>query len=224
MKLSLTDIGAAIEARGLAYRGALHPGADDLPGRHDVGTLVLAGFTGTAYWRHFRDSGEARDGRPDPLDRWSLRVIGALAGDLGATALFPFAGPPWLPFQRWARQAEPLHPSPIGMLIHPDWGLWHAWRGALGFREKLELPPPDRRPSPCESCVDKPCLHTCPVNAFAREGYDAAACVAHIEDARGTDCMEEGCRARRACPIGAAHRYDPEQANFHMRAFRTAQE
>jgi hypothetical protein len=137
--------------------------------------------------------------------------------------MFPFIGPPWLPFQRWAQKAEPLHPSPLGMLIHPDWGLWHAWRGALGFRERLELPIQDRRPSPCESCADKPCLSACPVNAFARDRYDVAACVAHIESAQGLDCMDEGCRARRACPIGAAHRCSPDQANFHMRAFRTAQ-
>jgi hypothetical protein len=61
------------------------------------------------------------------------------------------------------------------------------------------------------------------VNAFAAAGYDVAACVAHIDSPRGTDCMEEGCRARRACPVGAAHRYSDGQANFHMRAFRNAQ-
>ena len=221
--MKLSDIRAAIEARGLSYRGAFHPTAEDLPDRDDFGTLVLAGFTGNDNWRHFKDSAEARDGRPDALDRWSLRVIGALARDLGATAMFPFIGPPWLPFQRWAQKAEPLHPSPLGMLIHPDWGLWHAWRGALAFRERFELPQPDRRPSPCESCADKPCLSACPVNAFSRDRYDVASCVVHIESARGTDCMDEGCRARRACPIGVAHHYSPDQANFHMRAFRNAQ-
>ncbi|HEY2445276.1 MAG TPA: hypothetical protein VGI20_06005 [Rhizomicrobium sp.] len=221
--MTLADIRAAIEARGLSFRGAFHPSADDLPGREDFGTLVLAGFTGNRNWRHFKDSGEARDGNPDSLDRWSLRVVGALARDLGATAMFPFTGPPWLPFQRWARKAEPLHPSPLGMLIHPDWGLWHSWRGALAFRERLELPAQDNRASPCESCRDKPCLDACPVHAFVPGRYDVAACVAHIESAHGTDCMAEGCRARRACPIGVVHRYSPEQANFHMRAFRNAQ-
>jgi len=220
---ALADVRTAIEARGLSYRGAFHPTADDLPGRDNVGTLVLAGFTGNNNWRYFKHSGEACDGKPDPLDRWSLRVIGALAAELGATAMFPFTGPPWLPFLRWARKAEPLHPSPLGMLIHPDWGLWHAWRGALAFRERLELPPQDRRPSSCDTCSDKPCLATCPVSAFTPEKYHVAACVAHIDSAHGLDCMEEGCRARRACPIGAVHRYSPDQAGFHMRAFRAAQ-
>jgi ferredoxin len=223
MSPAVADVRTAIETRGLSYRGAFHPTAEDLPDGSDVGTLVLVGFTGNTNWQHFRDSPEARDGAPDPLDRWSRRVIGALAEELGATALFPFAGPPWLPFLKWAQKAEPVHPSPLGMLIHPDWGLWHSWRGALAFRETLELPPPDRRPRPCDTCADKPCLSACPVNAFTRAGYHVAACIAHIDSPRGTDCMEEGCRARRACPIGVEHRYSDEQAEFHMRAFRKAQ-
>ena len=223
MSPALDDVRSAIESRGLSYRGAFHPAADDLPDRSDVGTLVLVGFTGHTNWRHFKRAPEAGDGKPDPLDRWSLRVITALADALGASALFPFQGPPWLPFVRWAQKAEPVRPSPIGMLIHPDWGLWHSWRGALAFRERFELPPPDRRPRPCETCVERPCLSACPVSAFTASGYDVAACVAHIDSAAGTDCMDEGCRARRACPVGREHRYSPDQAAFSMHAFRAAQ-
>jgi hypothetical protein len=220
----LADIIEAITGRGLAFRGAFHPDTDDLPARGDgIRTLVLVGFTGRAHWPSFAASPEAADGKPDPLDRWSLRVIGALATTLGAAAIFPFGGPPWAPFQRWARQAEPVHPSPLGILIHPDWGLWHAWRGALAFRQWLDLPEPDRRASPCESCAEKPCLTACPVSAFTPARYDIAACAAHIGSAQGADCMDLGCRARRACPVGAAHRYGPDQAHFHMLAFRKAQ-
>ena len=67
-------------------------------------------------------SPEARDGRADPLDRWSRRVVDALAAALGARALYPFDGPPHWPFQRWARRAEAVHVSPLGLLIHPDYG------------------------------------------------------------------------------------------------------
>jgi hypothetical protein len=223
------DIGALrglIEAAGLAWRGAFHPDAADLPpilpdGRA-AATLVLVGFVGNRNWPAFAASAEAGDGRPDPLDRWSARVVGALARDVGATACFPFGGPPWHPFQRWAQKAEPIHPSPLGILIHPDWGLWHAYRGALAFAERMALPPPDRRPSPCETCADKPCLTACPVGAFGDGGFDVDACVGHIIAPAGADCMTAGCRARRACPVGAAHRYGEDQANFHLRAFREA--
>ncbi|HTJ63870.1 MAG TPA: hypothetical protein VL899_08665 [Alphaproteobacteria bacterium] len=220
--MDIGAIGDHVAAAGLAFRGAFHPAPDDMapPG---TGTLVLVGFTGQHEWPAFSDSPEASDGRPDPLDRWSRRVIGATAGDLGATALFPFGGPRFLPFQRWAMKAEPVRPSPLGILIHPDWGLWHAYRGALAFAERLSLPPPDTRPSPCDSCAAKPCLSACPVDAFGPAGYDVPACVRHIASPAGSDCMGGGCLARRACPIGVVHRHAPEQARFHLSAFLRAQ-
>jgi hypothetical protein len=221
--VTLDDIRTAIEAQGLAFRGALHRDHTDSSIDTQICTLVLVGFTGRENWAGFASSPEASDGRPDPLDRWSRRIIGAIAAAFGATAIFPFDGPPWAPFQRWAQQAEPVYPSPLGMLIHPDWGLWHSWRGALAFRQRLELPAPDRRASPCESCADKPCLTACPAGAFTPHGYAVAACVTHLDGSQGSDCMDQGCRARHACPVGAQHRYAPDQAGFHMQAFRKAQ-
>ena len=130
--------------------------------------------------RPFQASPEAGDGRPDPLNRWSQRLIDDLAARFGALGLYPFGGPPHWPFQRWAQRAESVWPSPIGMLIHPDHGLWHAYRGALAFAEPIDLPDRVDRPSPCEGCTDKPCLTTCPVGAFTTAGYDVPACAAHI--------------------------------------------
>ena len=217
----LSSLAARIAAAGLTFRGAFHATeADDPPtlpdGRRAV-TIVLMGFAGPGDWPGFAGSPEAADGLPNALDRWSWRVITTLAEAAGAIALFPFGGPPWLPFLRWAQRAEPVRPSPLGLLIHPDWGLWHAYRGALAFAETLDLPPPDTRPSPCETCADKPCLSGCPVGAFGPDGYDVPKCKTHIASPAGADCMALGCRARRACPVGRP--YDPEEASFHMRAF-----
>jgi hypothetical protein len=116
-------------------------------------------------------------------------------------------------------RAEPVHVSPLGILIHPDWGLWHAYRGALGFPARLELPAPDRRASPCAACAGRPCLGSCPVRAIAPERYDRAGCARHVRSPAGADCRQQACRARRSCPIGVAYRYGGEQAEFHMRAF-----
>jgi len=71
---------------------------------------VLVGFVGSENWPAFAASPEAADGAPDPLDRWSSRLITAIAGSVGASPLFPFGGPPFLPFQRWAQRAEPSIP------------------------------------------------------------------------------------------------------------------
>jgi ferredoxin len=211
---------AAIRRTGLVPRGAfLLEESERVGALADVRTIVLAGVAAREGWSAFAASPEAGDGADDPLDRWSQRVIEALARELGAKALFPFGGPPFWPFQQWARRAEPVHPSPIGLLIHPRYGLWHSYRGALGLSEPLAVPEPAPAPSPCESCTGRWCLKACPVGAFSAAGYDVAACVGHLKSAAGVNCMDAGCRARRACPVGADHVYEPEQANFIMRAF-----
>jgi ferredoxin len=219
--VSLTTIRASIAQAGLAFRGAFHPAAEDcVPG--DPGTLILLGCAGDVGWPAFAASAEARDGAADPLDRWSRRVIDALAARLGGAPLYPFGGPPWLPFQAWARRAEPVAPSPLGLLIHPRWGLWHSYRGAIALAARIALPPPESVPSPCTRCVGRPCLGACPVGAFTERGYDLAACADHLALPEGRACMMLGCAARRACPIGAAYRHGPARAAFHMRAFRAA--
>ncbi|MBT6093944.1 MAG: 4Fe-4S dicluster domain-containing protein [Rhodospirillaceae bacterium] len=222
MAITLADINQALHDVGLTPRGAFHPGAEDnVPDLSDgqpAGTLVLAGNAGPAVWTAFS---AARDPDTELLDDWSRDVIAPLAERLGAAALFPFQKP-HLPFQRWAQKAESCHASPLGMFIHPDHGLWHGYRGALVFSSRLALAAADNRPSPCDSCTDKPCLTTCPVAAFTTAGYDVPTCARHLDSSAGVDCMAEGCRARRACPQGDVARYHPAQAAFHMRAFLKA--
>ena len=223
---SFNAVVVAIESEGLASRGAFHVAADDAAPPFSDGTpaatLVLVGNAGPGMWPVFAASDESNDGAPNALDRWSRRVVSRLARSLGGAAHFPFGGPPWLPFIRWAQRAGPVYPSPIGPLVHPDFGLWHAYRGAIAFRERLALPPRDDRASPCEGCADRPCLSSCPVGAFSTSGYDVDGCVAHIESRAGARCLGAGCLARHACPVGRETAYDAAQAAFHMRAFLDA--
>ena len=216
---------SAIARAGLAARGAFLLADDERRGAlAEVRTIVLIGVAGRLGWNAFAAGPEAEDGRDHPFDRFSRRVIGRLAERLGAVALHPFGGPPHHPFQQWARRSEPVHFSPLGLLIHPVYGLWHSFRGALGLPEALEIPAFEAAPSPCDSCAKKPCLGACPVGAFSSRGYDVAACVAHLGAPEGAECMDRGCLARRACPIGADHAHAHEQAAFTMRAFRQAQQ
>jgi hypothetical protein len=216
--VNFQDVAVWLESHGLILVGGFHPEPDDVvPG--EAGTVLIVGNVGSAIYPHLAASPEF--GQPQPLDRWTRRVLGELAQDLGADILFPFDGPPWQPFQRWAMRADPnLRPSPIGMLIHPVHGLWHGLRGALVLRHRLDLPMVEPRPSPCAGCTAKPCLHTCPVDAFKPGAYDVRACRTFLGTLSGQDCMMLGCRARRACPVGRAAAYPPAQAAFHMRAFR----
>ncbi len=226
----LDAIGAALQDQGLLVFGCFRPEQGDrvppLADGRPAATLLMVGNAGPAAWQAFAAAPEAGDGAPDPLDRWSKRVIGRLAGEYGGRALFPSDGPPYPPFVAWAKRAAPVRESPLGMLIHPVYGLWHAYRGALALAQRLPLPTREAGRYPCDSCADKPCLTACPVSAFGPQGHDGvyrvADCVAHIRTPEGDDCMALGCRARRACPIGRAYIYDPPQAAFHMEAFLSA--
>jgi len=113
----IESILSTVSRAGLIARGAFLLADGERAGAlADVRTIVLVGMAGSMGWDAFAASFEARDGADRPLDRFSHRVIGALAEDFDAVALFPFGGPPHWPFQQWARRAEPVHPSPIGLL------------------------------------------------------------------------------------------------------------
>ena len=110
--------------------------------------------------------------------------------------------------------------------IHPQHGLWHAYRFALALPE---LPADDARlitcgnePGPvdiCLNCDGQPCLSACPVDAFTPGSFSVDRCAAHLHRPEGQACMQTGCQARRACPVAVEHRYVPEHAAFHMAAF-----
>jgi Fe-S-cluster-containing hydrogenase component 2 len=108
------------------------------------------------------------------------------------------------------------------MLIHPAWGLWHSYRGALAMAASWTIPTSVDGGSPCDRCLAKPCLSACPVGAFSIERYDVDACAGHLRGRSGGDCLDCGCRARGACPVGDAYRYGAAQTAFYMRAFRAS--
>jgi hypothetical protein len=188
--------------------------ADNKPTRQ----VILIGNAGPAMFARFR---RERDPARDSLDDWTRTVIDPLAGRLGARALYPFDQPAHA-FLTWARRAGAGFTSPLGLNIHPVYGLWHAFRAALLLPVEFDLPSPGVSAGPCETCAQKPCLRTCPVSAFDGSGYDVAACAGHLSGRAGEDCMTRGCLARHACPVGTAWRYEPAQASFHMAAFLKA--
>lgn len=205
-------------AADLDIAGAFHP-APDQGCPAGTGTLLLLAPREPQFWPAFTESPEYRDGAPDPMDRWSARVIGALAHDLGAKALFPFGGAPFHPFYSWALASGRAWASPVRLLVHDTSGLFISYRGALALPGRLKIPTPTAT-TPCKTCVQKPCLTACPIGALGPDGYDVPSCRAHIAGNAGRECIQGGCLTRRACPISARHGRLPEQSAFHMRAFQ----
>ena len=213
-------IAAALAEVGLLARGGFLPGPQDSAPK-SCGSLILVGNAGPDFWAHFE--AERRD-EPNALDAWTKRTVDRIAAKAGGWAVYPSDGPPYFPFQRWAMQVEPVSPSPLGMLIHPEYGLWHAYRAAICLHRDIEMPPRRDSVSPCTTCTARPCLSTCPVGAFSGDGYDVPACADHLRTPDGVDCLELGCRARRACPAGDPGLYAAGQAAFHMQAFLAARD
>lgn len=207
---------SAAQSHGLDIYGGCHGDmSDGLPADHQ--TLLMLGPADN-FWTRLQQEPEYLDGLPDPIDRWSTRVIHALAAQLDAAPFLPFGGPPYAPFLSWAMKTARAWSSPVGMLVHDETGLMVSYRGALAFRARLDLPPTGAKP--CDSCAAKPCLSACPVDALSAEtGYNTRACQSYLTTNAGKSCLSQGCIARRACPISAGANRSPAQSAHHMSYF-----
>ena len=217
---TLFEISTALEPVGIFIRGVVRFVAGEGPKLESGGaarSIVLLGNIGGSIWPVFARWRDENAG-PDPLDTWSKAMIGPLARRLAATAYFP-SDPPYQPFQRWALQAEDIKPSPLGILLHPRYGLWHGYRGALGFSFEVDCPPAEDIEATAGPGSWKACIAACPAGAVTSTGFDVARCRAYLKSEAGqATCMVSGCASRNACPIGAEFCYPPDQLRFHMQA------
>jgi len=174
---------------------------------------LLIGNAGPDMWRELSLSAEYGDGAPNPMNRWTKRVLDVISDDYEARAVYPFDEPYW-PFQRLAQKAIGVKASPLGILMHPEYGLWHAFRGLLIFSETHEfvsqinvlIQNAQNLIHPCDTCEEKPCLTACPVDAFTGERLEVDKCFTHLDDGAQPHCMSLGCQAA--------------QVKFHMKAYR----
>lgn len=197
-----SDLVPILEPHGLRVNG----------GFNEASKSIVLISPGDDFWPIFSQSDEYADGAPDPMDRWSARVLGDLARDLDARPYFPF-GSDQAPFFSWAQRSGQAWTSPVNLLVGAAMGLNLSYRGALGFDYLLEF---DAAHTVCTSC-DAPCLTACPAGALNRAGYDVPACKAYLATYPASACRTKGCAVRRACPAStpqlAAH------ARFHMEVF-----
>lgn len=193
------------------------------------GTLLLLGNGGQDFWRAFcrgRAPGE------HPVDDFSARVSEqALQRLLPATErrrLFPAPDCPLL-LQRAMARAGWHAPSPLGVGMHAEFGLWSACRAAWWLAAELELPAAglpagerrDERADHCAQCVEKPCLAACPGRALSSDRPPQLERCADYRLLDGSDCADT-CLARLACPVAPEHRYSDEQLNYHYQLARSA--
>ena len=216
--MTLAAIAARARPHGLAPLGAFHPAPDD-GAPEGCGTLVLLGPDGPDFWPRFRASPEYRDGAPDPLNRWSERVIGGPGHRLRRAAALPLRRPALAPFTAWARRNGEAGSRRSACSCTPA----PASSSPSAARSRSPPASPSRRPPRAPATpAPRPASTACPVGALAGGPYDLAACHGYLDTAPGRDCMDRGCAVRRACPVGQGLRPEAQSA-FHMAAFHGRQ-
>jgi len=184
--------------------------------------LILLGAAGRGLWHAMGGVGEgaAENFSVHPVDQYSTEVAKRfIAQYLGAPRVcFLYPGDFPLPLQQLGAALGWSHPSPLGLHIHPEFGLWFAWRAAFLAATALPATPPgETTGSPCANCADKPCITACPVNAVhATKPFAIKTCAVHRLSAASPSCRST-CHARLACPVGAKYRYSAEQFAYHSR-------
>ena len=174
-----------------------------LPGARSA---LICGCGGRSFGAAFARAPEARDGAPDPVDRFTRRAVEAALPAAGACAVFYWErrGGAFLDLVALGEACGLGVPSRLGLLLHPRLGPWLSIRAAV--LTEVELAPTMALAgfAPCAACEGF-CRAACPGRAPGPAGFDVAACAGAT---RRIPACRERCDARRACPIGREHAPD----------------
>jgi len=180
------------------------------------GRLVLLGHGGQQMWAQLQTFGMRT---ADPVDYYSLTItrqfIRQWLEDAQTLILYPDA-PYQIPLTTLGELAGWSQPSPLGLGIHPEYGLWFAYRAVFLTQAELPITPVTAvPPSACTTCQHKPCITACPAHAVQTTGFDVFAC-AHFRVQPQAVCADR-CLARLACPVAPEHHYTEAQLVYHYR-------
>lgn len=181
----------------------------------DYSRLVLTGHGGRRLWQKLNESDWQTT---EPIDHYSIAVTQAYIDRYldGAPALLIYPAEYLLPLQQLGELAGLSHPSPLGIGINAEYGLWFAYRTAFLTNYQLPVNQSPVTQSPCSTCAGKPCIHTCPAGAVSDPGRFRIHPCATFRLSRDSTCADR-CLARLACPIAPQHRYTLEQIQYHYR-------
>jgi len=178
--------------------------------------LLVFGHAGPRMWRALREAEPEPWTSPNPVDDFSLATVRAhLEDELGVrrwVALYP--GPTMVPLQELGALLGWHQPSPLLVGISQAFGTWFAYRAVVVADTALPLTPAaSPQTSPCDTCVEKPCLSACLGAALTTGTLSIDRCVS-FRTSEASPCALR-CPAREACPVGAQHRYDSDQIRYH---------
>ncbi len=176
--------------------------------------LLLVSDGGSSLWRNMMQQRGSEPQERDPVDTFTRRCLQSLLGN-DAAIIYP--GNHFIPLQGLGSLAGWHHTSPLGLGIHPEFGLWYAYRAVILSNEALTpLTDAPGGESPCADCDDRPCIAACPASAALESGFNVRACSSFRLP--GDSPCESTCLARQACPVDAEHRYGVDQMTYHCQA------
>lgn len=183
--------------------------------------VVIANYGGEM-WKALQADIEINHGQyadiTDPVDLFSSTAIEAAAEELRRKGIAVYTAYPWrqeaggyLPFQAWGVSAGMGSMSIVGVVVHPEYGSWNSFRGALILDAEIE---PDASLDGFDPCADckAPCIAACPAGAISKSGCNVQKCLgARLFDSR-CECL---CSAREACVFGIEHKFHRDEITYH---------
>lgn len=172
-------------------------------------TLCLIANGGSTLWDHLP---HPLNELTHPFDQFSIDQMKKL--DVNARILFPHAQLN-IPLQKIGRFLNLSRPSLLGLDINKEFGVWFAFRGAFLTSQKINSKTHEAFESPCNNCIEKPCISACPANAIKTKNMpDLKRCI-EFRLTKNSKCVDK-CLARLACPYQKIHQYKTEQITYHM--------
>jgi len=179
----------------------------------DCHQLLLFAHGGQDLWHAL--AGAACMNGEHPVDCFSVDTVARYFAEENPASRYQLLYPQQpciLPLQQLGKLAGWHHASPFRIGVNARWGSWFAYRAVViadtMFAPTLPMP----AASPCESCMERPCLTVCPV-ALPVGVIPLQTCMGERLKP-GSHCAMS-CLARIACPVMAEERYDPDQIAYH---------
>ncbi len=213
--IGLNAFGVADPARWDATAGAERQAERLLPGTR---AILVFGSGGPTLWNALiADLGahpEHLSAEAHPLDAYVRRAVEQVDLGLGGVRrrwFFAAADAELhLDFRMLADLAGLGGRSRMGLVLHPEFGLWLGLRAACFVDQAVPLSAAIEE-DPCAGCP-APCIPACPGDAFVDGAWSVDRCAAFHAASRR---CASSCDARSACPKGAEHRYGPDETVYH---------
>jgi epoxyqueuosine reductase len=185
-------------------------------------SVILVGFAGRGFWEilqgFLKENPGFRDTREDWIDDYTvlrfMHVARILEDEkVDYEMVFPFgSGELSLDFSKLGELGGVGTKSLMGILIHPEYGLWISLRGAIVTDLEFDYyDEPLLSFNPCHHCF-KPCISACPASTVSERDWNYVVC---MKFRLSNNTCRDNCVSRRACPYGKEHQYSEAQLAHH---------